>query len=371
MRKSFKIHLHGVKNVIFGNNVFRQVLPDRFKDMKRPLVTDKRLDSHINEFKHMFPDSIIYDRVLEEPDTCMVQEIQSYMNHCDGIVALGGGSPIDAAKAARACSSDGSLTLLSLEDSLLPLIAIPTTSGTGSEVTPFSVISTQNKEKRLLKGDILLPNYSFIDPTLTYQKPPMLTAVTGMDALCHSLEAFVSRKQTAQSDAFAIRALSRIGQSIVKSVQDPCPLSRYEMMMASTEAGLAFSQSSVTLVHGMSRPLGRFGIGHGMANAQLLAHVVNFSQNASKERFNIAKSLLFPDRNPSKDLVDLLTTLVHYDLQIPTLREYLDTKNMRVEYEFRIPQMTQEAVDSGSPSNNPIIATHKEIEALYASSLYY
>ena len=356
----------GAKHVLLGNGVVQRVLPERLAGKRVLLVTDKHLTSHIHDFRRAFPTARVFDEVVGEPDSRMVRRIQQASGGCDCIVALGGGSPLDAAKAARACNDDGSMA----EPASIwkPLIAIPTTSGTGSEVTPFSVIAnTTTKEKRLLAGPTLVPTLSLVDPTLTYGKPAWLTAVTGMDALCHALEAFLSRKSNPYSDAFAVRALRRIGTHLPQCVRNPCPTSRYEMMVGSTEAGLAFSSSSVTLVHGMSRPLGRFGIGHGMANAQLVSEVVAFSQRMASDttRFEVAKSLLFPHLDSSVSLSNALSLLAQEELRIPTLRETLVQRGNVEEYESRIARMGREAMRSGSPLNNPVVPTHEQIEDLY------
>ena len=353
--------------VIFGKNVFRTILPQSVYTYSRPvLVTDKNLSPLINEFSAMVPNVYVYDKVTCEPTVAMVEEIQSILQSSDCVIALGGGSPLDAAKAARACEQK-SLNLKSVDAPLIPLFAVPTTAGTGSEVTPFSVVSTETKEKRLLKGDNLLPTISFIDPTLTYNKSPILTAVTGMDALCHALEAFTSKKRNETSDAFAVRSMMRIGEHLKTCVHDPTPESRSEMMRASFEAGIAFSKSSVTLVHGMSRPLGRFGIGHGMANAQLVSPIMAFSQNAEIERYGIANNLLFPNVNPSFSLSDNLNDLVHSDLLIPTLHQHLSMMDLLEEYKKMIPIMVSEAIDSGSPLNHPIVPSVREMEQIYES----
>lgn len=353
--------------VIFGKNVFRSVLPQRVYKFSKPvLVTDKNLKPLINEFCAMIPDVYVYDKVTKEPNVKMVEEIQDVLKSSDCVIALGGGSPLDAAKAARACETN-SLNLKSDGTPLIPLFAVPTTAGTGSEVTPFSVVSTDTKEKRLIKGDNLLPSLSFIDPTLTYQKSPRLTAVTGVDALCHALEAFTSKKRNASSDAFAVRAMMRIGKHLKTCVHNPTPESRSEMMRASFEAGIAFSKSSVTLVHGMSRPLGRFGIGHGMANAQLVGPIMEFSKNFELERYSIANNMLFPNTDPSFTLSENLKDLVHSDLLIPTLLQHLSMMDLLEEYKSIIPLMVSEAMDSGSPLNHPIVPTIKEMEQIYES----
>ena len=357
----------GETSVVFGKGVFSK-LPHLFEPMRRPLlVTDARLAPSICQFRNMFPDAIVYDQVVKEPDMQTVRSIQTLLRKdVDCVVALGGGSPMDAAKAATRCDEDGTVA----DTRTCPLIAVPTTAGTGSEVTPFAVVQMENGEKKLIQGDALAPTLAVVDYSLTLDKPPLLTACTGVDALCHALEAFVSLKSNQESDAFALRALVRIGAHLKKCVQDPCPHSREQMMRASTEAGFAFSKSSVTLVHGMSRPLGRFGIGHGMGNAQLLADVVEFSMRAKSppvvEKYRTLQSILFPDSDVDESFPKLLRAFVHDELGIPTLSSSLQNEN---EYMECVPQMIKEALESGSPQNNPILPSKLDLRNLYHAAL--
>jgi len=200
----------------------------------------------------------------------------------DSLIALGGGSPMDTAKAAALIYSHGGhprdykAPRLTHDPISTPLIAIPTTAGTGSEATQFSIIiDSSTGEKMLLIGSALLPAVAVVDFELTLGMPLRLTADTGIDALCHAMEAYVSRKANAMTDPMCLSALSRIGQHLRAVCDAPEDRVRREgMMLASTEAGIAFSNSSVTLIHGMSRPLGaRYHIPHGMSNAQLAPEV--------------------------------------------------------------------------------------------------
>ena len=317
------------------------------------LVTDSRLSESIDIFKNLYPKSIIYDKILNEPTIEDVKNIQTHMDNIDCIVALGGGSPIDAAKAANIGFPETGPLL----KNKVPLIAIPTTAGTGAEVTPFSVIKV-GSEKVLISNNILIPAISIVDYELTLSKPPMLTAITGMDALCHALEAFVSKKHNMKSDEYAMDALKNIGQSLTQAVLDPNEFSREKMMLGSMQAGLAFSNSSVTLVHGMSRPLGRYNIPHGMANAQLVVPITDFSYGGSKERYETAKNILSP--NDNRDIVTYLSDLVD-EIGIPLLKDSVNEK----EYNKNIPNMVSEAIKSGSPANNPRTINSQEMEILY------
>ena len=355
-----------MKNIIIKGGSFRNLKKLLgWNSASRPLlVTDHRLKAPIECFKDMFPLCTIYDKVVNEPDIDTVKSIQQIINRekLTGLVAIGGGSPIDAAKAANCLRFDekNSLHLL-LKEPKLQFIAIPTTAGTGSEVTPFSVIKV-GKEKVLISDQQLIPTVAIIDYELTMSMPPLLTAITGMDALCHALEAYVSNKSTACSDDFALAALHDIGMSIEECVHNPTHNSRRLLMLASTHAGIAFSNSSVTLVHGMSRPLGRFDIPHGMANAQLVASITDYSQShitdLKIERYKQVKDSLCPyDPRPLEVYLDDLVE----KLKIPTLKDSVNIPD----YLNVVDDMVTDAVKSGSHLNNPRSVTNIEIRNLY------
>jgi alcohol dehydrogenase class IV len=233
----------------------------------------------------------IFHDTVADPTTAVVEEgVRVFVkgNH-DSLVSLGGGSPIDTAKAIGMLAANGG----KVRDYKVPRpipaggpahIAIPTTAGTGSEVTRFTVITdAETGEKMLLAGDSLLPSAAVVDYELTLTMPARLTADTGTDSLTHAIEAFVSRKANPFSDVLALAAMKTIWRELPTSVRDPGNLqAREAMMLAATQAGIAFSNSSVALVHGMSRPLGaHFHIPHGLSNAMLLPAVTAFSVEAA------------------------------------------------------------------------------------------
>ncbi len=165
------------------------------------------------------------------------------------------------------------------------MIAIPTTAGTGSECTRFTVITdTERDEKMLIAGLGALPLAAIVDYELTYSVPPRTTADTGVDSLTHALEAFVSRRANPFSDALAVSAMALIGQHIRTAYAEPRNAAAREgMMLGATQAGLAFSNASVALVHGMSRPIGaHFHVPHGLSNAMLLPAITRFSVGAAE-----------------------------------------------------------------------------------------
>ena len=329
------------------------------------LVTDRRLRAPIDAFVRAFPDARVFDGVVDEPTEEVVRSIQHAMRGASHVVALGGGSPIDAAKAANALRIGGDGDLVATPPRL-HLTAVPTTSGTGAEVTPFVVVKVRD-EKRLASDPHLVPQLAVVDYQLTRGMPPSLTASTGMDALCHADEAYLSLRSTPHGDAHALEALHGIGRSLLPACASPYPpdSAREGMSRASTSAGMAFTCSSVTLVHGMSRPLGRFGVPHGVANAQLVASVVRFTEERASppllSRLDTVRDALFPtERRP---LSLCLLSLVR-QLGIPSLSTPLSSSSLD-SFLRSVPHMAEEAMRSGSPSNHPVPASHVDVEELY------
>ena len=296
-------------------------------------------------------------------------------NDCDGVIALGGGSSIDCAKAiAVMATNEGSIRdyagIGKIKNPGLPLIAVPTTAGTGSEVTRVCIISdTENDVKMLLIDPHLTPTVAIVDPELTYSMPKSLTAATGVDALTHAIEAYVSVKHQPITDALALSAISRISQNLTRAFRDPGDKAAFaETMQGSLEAGMAFTNSSVCLVHGMSRPIGAcFHLPHGLSNAILLPAVVEYSLPGAPERYRdvaVAMGLDVPPADvhaAGRALTDALTQL-NLDVEIPGPAEL---KIDRKEWERLAPKMAADALASGSPNNNPRVPTAEEIVALY------
>ena len=209
-------------------------------------------------------------------------------------------------------------------------LAIPTTAGTGSEVTRFTVITdSESGEKMLLAGDALLPTAAVVDYELTLTMPPRLTADTGTDSLTHAIEAFVSRRANPFTDALALSAMKTIWRELPTSFRQPGNAqAREAMMLAATQAGIAFSNASVALVHGMSRPLGAFfHIPHGLSNAMLLPAVTAFSVEAAVDRYaECARTmgLAKPEDSDEAAADQLIRGLYsrNAELQVPTPRAF-------------------------------------------------
>ena len=224
----------------------------------------------------------------------------------DCVVALGGGSSMDTAKAAAVLMHrDGPMRDYKVPfviDSGLPVIAIPTTAGTGSEATRVAVISdTETQEKMLCMGLGLMPIAALVDFELTLTMPYRLTADTGLDSLCHALEAYVSRKSNPFTDSVALTAMRTIFDNIRGACDEPDNrAAREAMMLAATQGGIAFANASVTLIHGMSRPIGAlYHVPHGMSNAMLLPEITAWSVSHSSDRYVTAPAIWASPATPT------------------------------------------------------------------------
>lgn len=293
----------------------------------------------------------------------------------DCMVALGGGSPMDTAKAMSVLHRGGGKMRdykvpHQCNDLGLPVICVPTTAGTGSEVTRFTVITdTETDEKMLITGLGCLPAAAIVDYELTFTVPFRTTADTGIDSLTHAIEAYVSRKANLYSDAFARAAMRRIYANIKAACREPDnAAAREQMMLGALEGGMAFSNASVALVHGMSRPIGAFfHVPHGLSNAMLLPAVTAFSAPEALSRYaDCARFMGLVDESVGDQLAvnRLLEALreLNAELEVPTPAAY---GIEAARYEEVLPTMAKQALASGSPGNNPRVPSEEEIMAIY------
>ncbi|MFD6060460.1 iron-containing alcohol dehydrogenase [Rhodococcus wratislaviensis] len=320
----------------------------------------------------------LFDGTVPDPTTVSLDAgVAAIAEHdCDSVIGFGGGSPMDTAKALGMLGRQGG----QMRDykaphnnvgPALPVIAVPTTAGSGSEATQFTVITDSvSDEKMLCPGLAFLPVAAVIDYELTVSMPPRLTADTGVDALTHAIEAYVSKKANPFSDSLALTAIGTIGRVLRRAYTDGGDAeAREQMMLAATQAGIAFSNSSVALVHGMSRPIGaHFHVAHGLSNAMLFPAVTAFSVGAAQSRYaDCARALGVAavgedDTVAANNLVDALRELCR-DVAVPTPKAYGIEKDRWNEL---IPLMAAQALASGSPNNNPLVPTDAEIRDLYA-----
>jgi alcohol dehydrogenase class IV len=323
-----------------------------------------------------------YAGVTGEPDTVIVERgLQQFeAARCDGIVALGGGSVIDTAKTISVlATNDGTVEQFmgtnNVPEPGVGLIALPTTSGTGSEATRVVVIAdSQSKLKMSGRSKAYLPSVAILDYKLTMSMPKSLTAATGVDALTHAIEAYVSRQANDFSDLLALNAVKLIWRSIRRAWHDGSDEdARENMLIGSFQAGIAFSNASVGLVHSMSEPLGAcFHVPHGLSNAMLLPAVSEFSINGAVSRYaQIAHCMDLANSSTADE--ECCRTLTDGLLQLNRELEIPSPKSFGIEeasYEEHIEKMVNDAAAAGSTGNNPVIPTDGQIREIY-DKIYY
>jgi alcohol dehydrogenase len=350
----------------------------------RPIIlTDKTMvelgyvQALLAEFEgaDQLPD--VFDNTIPEPTVVSIMAAVSAVKSksYDCIIALGGGSPIDSAKAVAVLATlggemkDYKFPHIQTQPGL-PVIAIPTTAGTGSEVTKFTIITDQDTdEKMLCAGPGFMPAAALIDYTLTLSLPPRTTADTGIDALTHAIEAYVSKKANLYSDSQALAAMKLLAPNLREAYNngknERC---REAMMLGATLAGLAFSNASVALVHGMSRPIGAFfHVPHGLSNAMLLPSVTAFSIASATARYATCARTMgvaassHSDEHACELLINELQQ-INIDLKVPTPKEFGIEKDA---FFAVCTTMAEQALASGSPGNNPIVPSVEEMVAIY------
>lgn len=273
------------------------------------LVTDQGLMSLgmaqpiIDGFKAEGMNIVVYDKVVPNPTITNIEEgLKLYHdNKCDVIIALGGGSPMDCAKGigARVARPNKPIPkmkgILRVLKQLPPLVAIPTTSGTGSEATLAAVISNPDThEKYPINDPVLIPRYAVMDPLLTVGLPKHITSTTGMDALTHAVEAYIGSENTSATKKNAVAATQLIFKYLKRAYDDGQDKeARNKMQEASLLAGMAFTRAYVGYVHAVAHSLGGFyGVPHGLANAVILPHVLDaYGKKAYKKLARLAEAV--------------------------------------------------------------------------------
>jgi alcohol dehydrogenase class IV len=320
--------------------------------------------------------SIFSDTVPEPVDTVIEAGVAAFgQGDYDCLIGFGGGSPIDTAKAMTILASGGGRMRdykvpVAADKSAVPVIAIPTTAGTGSECTRFTVITDHERdEKMLIAGLGALPLAAIVDYELTFSVPPRTTADTGVDSLTHALEAYVSKRANPFSDALALAAMELIGRHLRTAYAEPRnAVAREAMMIGATQAGLAFSNSSVALVHGMSRPIGaHFHVPHGLSNAMLLPAITRFSIAGAEARYaEASRRIGFAAPNDADPVAaaKLITGLetLNRDLSVPSPAAFGIAE---ADWNGKMALMAEQALASGSPNNNPRVPDAAEIVSLY------
>lgn len=354
---------------------------------KALLMTDKVLaevgaiDPVVKSLQGNGVEVVVFDGVNSEPDLSHVETGLKLLKEeqCDCIVACGGGSPIDAAKAVSIMATNSG----NIEDYMgldkftvpgVPLMAVPTTAGTGSEATMFTIITDTSRDVKMLIGSpFLMPKIAIVDPLLTLDLPRKLTAATGLDALTHAIEAYVSVKAQPMTDVLALSAIKLISENLLLAWGDPRNReARASTMLGSLQAGIAFSNASVALVHGMSRPIGaNFHVPHGVSNACLLGVVMDYSLEGNPQRYaDIARAMGVENgcqntMGVAKVGAEKVKNLIRM-LEVPTLSQLGVTVE---KLEPVVEKMAEDAIASGSPGNNPRKPSKEEIVELYRAAL--
>lgn len=318
----------------------------------------------------------VYDDITGEPDDVMIDGgVEAYKaNGCDFLIAIGGGSPMDSMKAIGALiTNPGKIADYmgkEITNPLPPMVAIPTTAGTGSEATQFTIITdTKTSIKMLLKGTVLIPDVAIVDASFTVSSPKSVTNATGLDALTHAVEGYTSKKASPLTDVFAMDAVKRIFKYLPRAYANGEDMeAREEMILAALEAGVVINNSSVTLVHGMSRPIGaNFHVPHGLSNAMLLKVCLTFALDGTYERFaDLGRAIGAAteeesDETAAKAFLAAIIKLCE-TLEVPTLAEYGVDKEAFFEV---MDKMADDAIASGSPGNTRKTTTKEDVLKMY------
>lgn len=375
------------KKILTGENSIENSINYITAMGKKPLIVTGMIVAELESFKtltRLLNDNgleyEIFKDITAEPTDIMINEgLNAYRkSNCDFLIGIGGGSPIDAIKAiAVLLSCGGSLSEYAGKEicgDFPPMAAIPTTAGTGSEATKFTVITdAETNVKMLLKGNALIPDLAIVDYKSTKTSPKSITASTGLDALTHAVEAYTSKHSQPLTDDLAISAVKRIFKYLpiaYKNGNDDT--ARYEMSVAALEAGICINNSSVTIVHGMSRPIGAlFHVPHGLSNAMLLYKCMDFAKNGAIDRFaSLSKAAGLSDNNTddetaAKKFIDGLLEICHI-CEVPTITEYGIDADL---FSKAIPKMTEDALNSGSPLNTRRPVSCDDISELYKALL--
>ena len=369
------VELFTPKRLAYGENTFLEIVPNLITlNVQRAFVlySGSALTYELlQSLKNLCWDANIYVSFFEmpkgEPTIALLETARKLFqkNNCNGVVAIGGGSAIDLAKAVAAISKNDSQSFRSLAELKIidryPLIAVPTTAGTGSEATKISVLTDTSVQVKYNPGHVdLIPDVAILDPVLTLNVPKHVTAYTGIDALTHAIEAYVSTKANEVTDFYALQAIRIISQSIVEAYYQPTNIqARSQMLLGSYYAGLAFSNASTNLAHAMGRAIGtKWNLPHGQSVAILHPFVVNYSIAGCKDKYDdIARVLALTDGHEVASYLLNLNQELHVwdDVKFIADDEFLNS----------IDEMTRNAM-----SGNGILTNHQVPTAMDVGQIY-
>ncbi len=356
----------------------------RLKATRVLLVTDAFMEETglagkvVDSLKEAGIETSVFNGVLPDPTDKIIREGLALFKEsgAETIVALGGGSPLDTAKVVSIMvNNEEPLSqyagLHKIPNAGVPVIVIPTTAGTGSEVTKVAVIGDTERDVKMMMLDInLLPTVALVDYELTMSMPPSLTANVGVDTLVHAIEAYVSKKANGMTDPIALSAARLVAENLLTAFQQPDnAAAREAMMLASCQAGMAFANSSVCLVHGMSRPIGAlYHVPHGLSNTVLLPAVAEFSIAGAETRYAAVARTMGLATESDSDAAACAALIAGLDelnkkLEVPRLGDCVDVD--LATFDQRVEKMAGDAIASGSPGNNPVVPDVPQVVELY------
>ena len=305
------------KRILFGNGAVRKVGVEAKKFGDKILIIAGKtvrkvgiVDKVRGYLEEEGLDVDIFDRVKPEPSIDVFKECIGVLKDYDLVVGIGGGSSLDVTKASSVLvKNEGDINdyigINKIKKEGIPKILIPTTSGSGSEVSHITVLTDEKGNKNAIYSKYLFSDISIVDPELTLTLPKKVTANTGFDALTHAIESYVSLRSNELTDALALKAIELISKSLRDAVNTGNIESRHNMSMASMLAGMAFVNSSLGAVHALAYPLGvKYHLAHGESNALMLPYVMRFNYNSNPEKFDeIGKTM------NSKDCIEAVMKL--------------------------------------------------------------
>lgn len=340
----------------------------------------------VDELKTAGMEVVKYTDVRPDPTVENIEAAYDlWIEHdCDVVVTLGGGSSIDTGKGVGIlATNEGSIRDFGVDragyegvpNPTPPLVAVNTTAGTGSEATRSVVVSDESTStKFLIVSKNVVPDIAIEDPELTVSLPKSHTAFTGIDALTHAIEAYVSVESYSVPDGYAEHAMERIARSLPIAWANGENIdARADVMVGQLQAGQAFTNASVALVHGLARPLGaQLHLPHGLANGLILPYVVDFSAMAAPKKYAEVARILGSAQEDDADRAAAATAAAGVvslckDVDLTGYLDAFGTVPDRGAYLDVVGEMAQDAIDSGSPDNNPRKPTREEIEDLYVT----
>lgn len=361
-----------------GESVVRLGVSKVFLVSDKDVISSGWVDLAVKYLNAVGLETVIFSSLTTNPkDTEVIEGVEKYIaSNCDGIVSVGGGSPTDVAKAIAILASNGG----SLQDyegvnmivtPLPPMVIVPSTAGAGSEVSQFTIIvDTERKLKMSIISRSLIPDIAIVDPELLVTKDALLAAATGVDALTHGIEAYVSLAATPLTDIHALKAIQLISQNLRTAVADRSDMNANKnMAMASLTAGLAFSNAILGAAHAMTHQVdGLLDQHHGETNACILPHVMQFNLQSSPERFRDIAIALGEDVSGLDVMAAAERSIAAVQSLMTDIGLAKGLSQLGLKEEF-IPLLSENALKDACLLTNPRSATQEDIEQIFRNAM--